>query len=156
MKHPEQGAEILRLAESLHKYIPVVLHHHEWYNGKGYPYGLQGEEIHIFAQIVAIADTYDAMTSSRPYRQGCTRDQAAAEIVKFRGLQFNPQLTDIFLLALNDYEDDQDMFSMGGQNETQHLLYSHSVYIADSADRVRHAATYSPGINREGEQTKPH
>jgi putative nucleotidyltransferase with HDIG domain len=125
-KHPEQGAEILHLAESLRKYIPAVLHHHEWYNGKGYPHGLQGDEIHIYAQIVAIADTYDAMTSSRPYRKSCSRDKAAAEIMKFRGIQFNPELTDIFLIALNDYEDDQDLYSLGGAHETHNFLYTHN------------------------------
>ena len=132
-KHPEQGAEILRLADSLHQYIPVVLHHHEWHNGKGYPHGLQGDEIHIYAQILSIADTYDAMTSSRPYRQGCNREEAASEIMKFRGTQFNPDLADIFLLALDDYEDDQALFSSGGPHETHHFLYTHSAYSAGSA-----------------------
>ena len=148
-KHPEQGAEILHLAESLRKYIPAVLHHHEWYNGKGYPHGLQGNEIHIHAQIVAIADTYDAMTSSRPYRKGCSRDEAAAEIMKFRGSQFNPELTDIFLVALNDYEDDQTLFSLGGAHETHHFLYSHSPAVDGSADSLRDAAARSHSATRE-------
>ena len=138
-KHPEQGAEILQLAESLHKYIPAVLHHHEWYNGKGYPQGLKGDEIHIYAQIVAIADTYDAMTSSRPYRKGCSRDEAAAEIMKFRGLQFNPELTDIFLIALNDYEDEQTLFSLGGAHATHHFLYPHNVNVDGHIDGLRDA-----------------
>ena len=142
-KHPEQGAEILYLAESLRKYIPAVLHHHEWYNGTGYPHGLRGDEIHIYAQIVAIADTYDAMTSSRPYRKGCSRDGATAEIMKFRGSQFNPELTDIFLLALNDYEDDQALFSLGGANETHHFLYTHGTSVGSSTNRLRHAAAGS-------------
>ena len=148
-KHPEQGAEILYLAESLHKYIPAVLHHHEWYNGKGYPHGLQGEEIHIYAQIVAIADTYDAMTSSRPYRKGCTRDEATAEIMKFRGLQFNPELTDIFLVALNDYKDDQDLFSPGGANETHHFFYTHNSSVVNNADSLRDAAAREHRFTKE-------
>lgn len=148
-KHPEQGAEILALAESLHKYIPAVLHHHEWYNGKGYPYGLQGEEINVYAQIVAIADTYDAMTTSRPYRQGCSRDQAAAEIMKFRGIQFNPRLTDLFLLALNDY-DDKDLFATGDSHETQHFLYTHGTLIDSDADRLRKATAESHASGKAG------
>jgi putative nucleotidyltransferase with HDIG domain len=139
-KHPEQGAEILHLAESLRKYIPAVLHHHEWYNGQGYPHGLQGDEIHIYAQIVAIADTYDAMTSSRPYRKGCLRDEATAEIMKFRGIQFNPELTDIFLVVLNDYEDDRDLFSLGGAHETHHFLYPHTPDIDSNADGLHDVA----------------
>jgi len=139
-KHPVQGAEILHLAESLRKYIPAVLHHHEWYNGKGYPHGLQGDEIHIYAQIVAIADTYDAMTTSRPYRKGCSREEATAEIMKFRNIQFNPELTDIFLVALNDYEDDQALFSPGGAHATHHFLYPHSPAVDNNTDSLRHAA----------------
>ncbi len=148
-KHPEQGAEILHLAESLRKYIPAVLHHHEWYNGKGYPHGLQGDEIHIYAQIVAIADTYDAMTSSRPYRKSCSRDKAAAEIMKFRGIQFNPELTDIFLIALNDYEDGQTLFSLGGTHETHHFLYTHNPAVDGSTDSLRDTAASGHSSTRE-------
>jgi len=103
-KHPIYGAEILSLSDSLHRYIPVVQQHHEWYNGEGYPYGLRGSEIHLHAQIVAIADSYDAMTSSRPYRRGRSKMAAAREIQKFRGIQFAPHLVDIFLETLDGIE----------------------------------------------------
>ncbi len=152
-KHPEQGAEILRLAESLHKYIPVVLHHHEWHNGMGYPHGLKGDSIHIYAQILSIADTYDAMTSSRPYRKGCSREEAATEIMKFRGTQFNPELADIFLLALNDYEDDQALFSSGGPHETHHFLYTHSAYDNGNAHSLRHTAPVGQAAENRGKCT---
>jgi HD-GYP domain-containing protein (c-di-GMP phosphodiesterase class II) len=110
--HPDQGAEILGLADSLHKYVPVVRHHHERYDGSGYPAGLKGEEIPLFAQIVAIADAYDAMTTSRPYRPGRSRDEAIGEILAFRGTQFAPHLTDLFIEALHE---DADMeFSLIG------------------------------------------
>ncbi|HXV19629.1 MAG TPA: HD domain-containing phosphohydrolase [Desulfuromonadales bacterium] len=110
--HPDQGAEILGLADSLHKYVPVVRHHHERYDGSGYPAGLKGEEIPLFAQIVAIADAYDAMTTSRPYRPGRSRDEAVGEILAFRGTQFAPHLTDLFIEAL--HEDDDPEFSLLG------------------------------------------
>jgi HD-GYP domain-containing protein (c-di-GMP phosphodiesterase class II) len=104
--HPEQGAEILSLAESLHKYVPVVRHHHEWFDGSGYPSGLKGKEIPLFAQIVAIADAYDAMTTSRPYRAGCPQEEAIEEIRRFQGSQFAPELTELFIDALRDgYEE---------------------------------------------------
>jgi HD-GYP domain-containing protein (c-di-GMP phosphodiesterase class II) len=103
-QHPLHGAEILNLSPSLHKYIPAVLHHHEWYNGEGYPHGLKGEEIHLYAQIVAIADAYDAMTSSRPYRRGRSKNTASREIKKFRGVQFSPRLVDIFMASLKDFD----------------------------------------------------
>jgi len=104
-RHPDQGAEILTLADSLHKYVPVVRHHHERYDGSGYPAGLKGEEIPLFAQIVAIADAYDAMTTSRPYRPGRSRDEAVREILTYRGTQFAPHLTDLFIEALHEEED---------------------------------------------------
>lgn len=111
-QHPDQGAEILGLAEPLHRYVPVVRHHHERYDGSGYPAGLKGEDIPLFAQIVAIADAYDAMTTSRPYRPGRSRDEAIEEILAFRGTQFAPHLTDLFIEALHDEEDTE--FSLFG------------------------------------------
>jgi len=146
-KHPEQGAEILRLSESLHKYIPVVLHHHEWYNGMGYPHGLKGKDIHIFAQIVAIADAYDAMTTSRPYRSGCTREQASAEIIHFRGSQFSPELTDIFLVALNDYDDDLSLFADGEPHDTHDFLSHHSPSVGGNILSLRDAAARAKGFS---------
>lgn len=97
MAHPEHGAEILSLSASLHKYIPAVRHHHERFDGLGYPDRLRGDAIPLHAQIVALADTYDAMTISRPYRPGREDEDAAAEILACRGSQFNPQLVDVFL-----------------------------------------------------------
>jgi putative nucleotidyltransferase with HDIG domain len=136
-KHPLQGAEILQLAESLHKYIPVVMHHHEWFNGQGYPHGLKGDDIHLYAQIVAIADSYDAMTSSRPYRKGCTRQEATAEIIKFRGLQFSPDLVDKFLESLNAFEDDQILFASGGTHEAHLFLHINTPADSAAAHRLR-------------------
>lgn len=103
-QHPVHGAEILSLSASLLRYIPVVLQHHEWHNGKGYPYGLRGDEIHQYAQIVAIGDCYDAMTTSRPYRRGRSRNAAAREIKKYKGSQFSPDLVDVFLDTINDID----------------------------------------------------
>jgi HD-GYP domain-containing protein (c-di-GMP phosphodiesterase class II) len=110
--HPDQGAEILSIAESLHKYIPVVLHHHEWYDGSGYPAGLKGEDIPLYAQIVALADSYDAITTSRPYRPGASREAAIAEICEFRGTQFSPVLTDLFSDILVGYQHDEELSFM--------------------------------------------
>lgn len=96
-RHPQDGAEILRVAPSLHRYIPVVRYHHEWYNGKGYPEGVRDSQIPIHAQIIAIADAYDAMTSTRPYRKSLSPDEAVDEILRYRGTQFAPGLTDMFV-----------------------------------------------------------
>ncbi len=153
-KHPEQGAEILYLSESLHKYIPIVLHHHEWYNGNGYPHGLKGKDIHIYAQIVAIADAYDAMTTSRPYRSGCTREEAVAEIINFRGSQFNPELADIFLEALNDFADDQSLFAAGEPHETHHFLSHHSPSVGGNILSLRDTAARVKDSSKAGKGSK--
>ncbi len=106
VRHAEHGADILRLSESLHRYVPAVLHHHEHWDGSGYPAGLKGEQIPHLAAILAIADAYDAMTSSRPYRAGLSRAEAVEEILRCSGSQFAPDLVKVFLLALEDYRDE--------------------------------------------------
>lgn len=100
-RHPRDGADILGHSQALRRFIPAVLHHHECYNGRGYPDGLRGEAIPLFASIISLADTYDAMTSSRPYRAGLSSEAAIEEILRCRGTQFNPRLTDYFVAALS-------------------------------------------------------
>ncbi|HUI44561.1 MAG TPA: HD-GYP domain-containing protein [Nitrospirota bacterium] len=96
MRHTEYGAEILSKAPSLQKYIPPVRHHHEWYNGKGYPDGLKGDAIPLFAAIIAVTDTYDAMTSNRPYRGAISFMETLEELTKCSGTQFRPDLVKVF------------------------------------------------------------
>jgi putative nucleotidyltransferase with HDIG domain len=96
MRHTEYGAEILSKAPSLQRYIPPVRHHHEWFNGKGYPDGLKGDAIPLFASIIAITDTYDAMTSNRPYRGAISELETLEELLKCAGTQFHPELVKVF------------------------------------------------------------
>jgi len=97
MRHTEYGASILEAAPSLRDYIPAVKHHHEWFDGSGYPDGLKGDNIPLHAAIIAIADSFDAMTTDRPYRNALAPEQALQEISCCAGKQFHPALTDIFL-----------------------------------------------------------
>jgi HD-GYP domain-containing protein (c-di-GMP phosphodiesterase class II) len=99
-RHPSDGADILGYSRVLRRFIPAVLYHHEWHNGGGYPEGLRGNEIPLFAAIIALADSYDAMTSSRPYRAGLTAEYAIGEIIRCRGTQFDPHLADCFVAAV--------------------------------------------------------
>ncbi len=99
-RHPQDGADILGHSRALRRVIPAVLHHHEWHNGQGYPDGLRGEGIPLFAAIIALADAYDAMTTSRPYRAGLTPEYAIREILRCRGTQFDPYLADCFVAAM--------------------------------------------------------
>jgi putative nucleotidyltransferase with HDIG domain len=95
-RHPEYGAEILAKAPSLRRFIPAVRHHHEWYDGSGYPDGLRGEAIPRPAAIISLADAYDAMTSDRPYRKAMTGEKALTTIRESSGKQFSPELASIF------------------------------------------------------------
>jgi putative nucleotidyltransferase with HDIG domain len=104
MKHPEDSADILKLVDSLHKHIPAVKYHHEWYNAEGYPEGLKGDEIPLFAAIISIVDAYDAMTTSRPYKDAKSKEEAIQELKNFSGKQFAPHITKLFIEMLEKYE----------------------------------------------------
>ncbi|HVT88420.1 MAG TPA: HD domain-containing phosphohydrolase [Tepidisphaeraceae bacterium] len=96
-KHPEIGARILRDIKQIEDVIPGVLHHHERFDGKGYPGGLAGEAIPLVGRVICLADCFDAMTSSRTYRKAMPLEAALAEIRRCSGTQFDPKLTDAFL-----------------------------------------------------------
>lgn len=96
-QHSSLGYNMLRDVPYLKEVSLFLKHHHEWYNGTGYPDGLQGEEIPLGAQIIAVADAYDAMTSDRPYRKSYTHYNAVQEIEKCAGTQFAPTVVDAFL-----------------------------------------------------------
>jgi len=95
--HPLRGADILKNLPEFDECLKGVKYHHERYDGKGYPEGLKGEEIPLIAAIVAVADTYDAMTSDRTYRKALPKAVAMAEIDKNVGVQFNPVVAKAFL-----------------------------------------------------------
>ncbi|HEX74299.1 MAG TPA: diguanylate cyclase [Dehalococcoidia bacterium] len=94
--HPRLGVEILRHVIDLVNCLPAILHHHERYDGDGYPSGLKGEDIPLEARILTIADTYDAITSARPYHQQLSSQQAFDELKRCAGTQFDPELVDVF------------------------------------------------------------
>jgi putative nucleotidyltransferase with HDIG domain len=96
-RHPGYGAEILSKARTLYKYIPAVRHHHEWYDGSGYPDGLSRDLIPDEAAIISLADAYDAMTSNRPYRDALSDERALGIIRESAGKQFNPEFARVFL-----------------------------------------------------------
>jgi putative nucleotidyltransferase with HDIG domain len=102
MHHVEDGASILSWAPSLVKYIPSTRHHHEWHNGKGYPDGLVGDNIPLFAAIINIADAFDAMTSDRPYRKALSEEEALRELERMSGIQFRPDFVVIFLQLMKE------------------------------------------------------
>jgi len=99
-KHPQIAADIIRPIQFMHDIIPLVLYHHERWDGKGYPAGLSGEEIPVGARIIAIADVYQALTSDRPYRKAYSRKDALKIISEGAGSQFDPAMVKIFFTVL--------------------------------------------------------
>ncbi len=101
-EHPIKGAEILKPIKQFESIIPVIVHHHENFDGTGYPYGLKGENIPFLSRIISVADTYDAMTAERPYRPTPGREKAMIELKRCSGTQFDPELVNIFLDILKN------------------------------------------------------
>lgn len=108
--HPSIGAHILCNAAIFQDIIPIVKHHHERYDGRGYPSQLKGENIPYMARIAAVADTFDAMTSKRTYRNALPLETVRAEIEKCSGTQFDPEIAKVFLDILdNHYNEIQEI-----------------------------------------------
>ena len=108
--HPSIGVHILSSATIFKDIIPIVKHHHEKFDGSGYPSRLAGNDIPFLARIAAIADSFDAMTSKRVYRDSLSLDTVIGEFNRCRGSQFDPDLTDVFLDILgNHFEDIRDI-----------------------------------------------
>ena len=97
-QHPTIGAEIVAPANQLAPEAPLIRAHHEWINGSGYPDGVEYHDIPLGARILTVADAYEAMTSSRPYRlTALTHEQAMAELEKYSGLQFDPEIVPVLV-----------------------------------------------------------
>ncbi|MBQ3421325.1 MAG: HD domain-containing protein [Romboutsia sp.] len=104
--HPTIGAHILSTASIFSDIIPIVKHHHERYDGNAYPSKLAGEKIPYLARIITIADSFDAMTSRRSYRESLSLETVIAEFEDCKGTQFDPKLTDVFLdIIRNNYDE---------------------------------------------------
>ena len=103
-KHPEIGARILEPVEFLREIVPCVRHHHEWFDGSdsGYPYRLRGDQIPLPSRVILVADTVEAMTSNRPYRNALPLDVVVRELHKYSGSQFDPTVVEAFLTLLED------------------------------------------------------
>ena len=102
--HPAIGAQIVEPIRFLGDAVEIVRTHHEWFDGTGYPHGLRGEEIPLAARIFSIADSFDAMTSDRPYRRALSLDRALDEIRTGAGTQFDPDVVEAFLELIEEQD----------------------------------------------------
>jgi putative nucleotidyltransferase with HDIG domain len=109
-KHTVLGSEIVRPLLFFQDISPIIRSHHENYDGTGYPDGLKGEEIPLLARIVRLADSFDAMTTDRPYRKALTFSQACQELRKNAGKHYDPYLVDLFLEAVSEVYEKQKTY----------------------------------------------
>jgi HD-GYP domain-containing protein (c-di-GMP phosphodiesterase class II) len=109
-KHPSIGDSIVSELGLSPEERSIIRHHHERWDGAGYPDGLSGEQIPLLARVLSIADAFDAMTSKRAYRDAMSRDQALAELLKNRGKQFDPLALDAFLEVVKKTSFNGDKF----------------------------------------------
>ncbi len=119
--HPSNSERLIASIKKLHEISPGVKHHHERWDGRGYPDGLKGEEIPFAARVIAIADTYDAMTSTRSYRVALTHETAINEIDKCAGSQFDPQLAQKFVEI-------QDVIKAAKDNPEEYYMKYSTLY----------------------------
>jgi len=99
-QHPVWGHKTLMNSAKLNNLAELVLHHHERWDGRGYPDGLKGEEIPLVSRIICVADAWDAMTSKRSYRKPLSRNEALEEIIKNAGTQFDPTISQVFVCLM--------------------------------------------------------
>lgn len=99
-RHPVTGHNILKGVDEYSSFANTILHHHERYDGSGYPHGLKGKEIPLYSRIIAVADAYEAMTSIRAYQKTLTKKEAIEELKKCSGSQFDPEIVDAFISCL--------------------------------------------------------
>lgn len=101
-EHAQHGADMLSLIEGAEAIVPVMRHHHERYDGKGYPQGLSGENIPLLSRMVSLCDAFDAMTTNRCYRKPITLTECIEEIKRYSGTQFDPNICEFFIDFLKD------------------------------------------------------
>lgn len=100
-RHPIIGGRIIQRFPILRDVLPIVLYHHEWISGQGYPFGLAGDSIPLEARIVAVADAFHAMNNNRPYRSALTQEKSVSEIIKNRGTKYDPQVVEALLSTID-------------------------------------------------------
>jgi HD-GYP domain-containing protein (c-di-GMP phosphodiesterase class II) len=111
--HPSKSFDILKDFKIFDRMASAAKYHHERYDGRGYPEGLKGEDIPLFSRIILISDTFDAMTSTRPYRKGLPFEVAFAELREFAGTQFDPMIVEKFISCMQrEQNKNEDTFSL--------------------------------------------
>jgi diguanylate cyclase (GGDEF)-like protein/putative nucleotidyltransferase with HDIG domain len=147
--HTTVGAEILSRVDFPYPVVPIVRHHHEQWNGLGYPDGLRGEEIPMTARILAVVDSFDSVREDRPYRPGMTREEASALLLRGSGVTYDPKIVNGFLKNLPRFESEIAALGLdqhglaetayGTQDERENSLSPNRVTQPDYLDQIKNA-----------------
>ena len=151
--HTTRGAEILKDFTLLDNVIDGAQYHHERYDGRGYPKGLKGEEIPLFARIIGVADAFDAMTANRIYRQQMDFSYVLGEMQRCRGTQFDPKFVDILLKLINDGTIDLNKIYHVPKEESDQAEREAAI-AREEKERQREEAPVSPGSYAEIKTTE--
>ena len=143
--HTVIGADMLSNVNFRYPVVPIVRHHHERWDGRGYPDGLKGEEIPVTARIMTLVDNYDALRSDRPYKKGMSRDEALTYIKQNAGTFFDPKLVEVFLASVDQLEAEAASFKKSRMRKREQQLASAGLKAGASAQRIDRAtaALYS-------------
>jgi diguanylate cyclase (GGDEF)-like protein/putative nucleotidyltransferase with HDIG domain len=135
--HTIVGAEILQRVDFPYPVVPIVRHHHEQWDGHGYPDGLSGEEIPMTARILSVVDCFDSVREDRPYRKGMTLDEASALLLRGSSKHFDPKVVDLFLKNLSRFEKEIDSLGLNQHGVTDEECEPRTLTAADMRHRER-------------------
>jgi diguanylate cyclase (GGDEF)-like protein/putative nucleotidyltransferase with HDIG domain len=133
--HTTVGAEILKRVDFPYPVVPIVRHHHEQWDGRGYPDGLRGEEIPITARILSVVDCFDSVREDRPYRRGMTREEASALLLRGAAKHFDPRVVDLFLKHLPKFDEEIKAEGLDMHGLTDEECEPRALTAADFRDR---------------------
>jgi diguanylate cyclase (GGDEF)-like protein/putative nucleotidyltransferase with HDIG domain len=143
--HTIIGADMLSNIDFRYPVVPIVRHHHERWDGRGYPDGLKGDEIPITARILTLVDTYDALSSDRPYHQAMTRESALAFVKQNAGSMYDPKLVEVFLQAINELEREAaELLAMQAEKRQR----EHEITVAMAEARPGNGLAEAPPTDR--------
>ena len=128
-KHPVDSAKMIRHINGLEEIVDIVLHHHERYDGKGYPDGIAGDDICLLARVLAVADGFDAMTSERPYQPSKSKEEAFEEIRRCKGTYYDPEVAENFISAIRHLLPNQSVVRITHYKDKESLAIPSQVFL---------------------------